>query len=70
MQRRGKHTSITTEELSGNGVFCWVRVEAMQRGTQMTEKSQDKAQPNIEHIRVLNLAAVKLPTVQVTKLPL
>jgi hypothetical protein len=29
MQRRGKHTSITIEELLGNGVFCWGRPEAI-----------------------------------------
>jgi hypothetical protein len=32
MQWRGKHTSVTTEELLGNGVFCWGLLEAIQRG--------------------------------------
>jgi hypothetical protein len=27
MQRRGKYTSITIEELLGNGVNCWGRPE-------------------------------------------
>jgi hypothetical protein len=26
MQRRGKHTYVTMEELLANGVFCWIRV--------------------------------------------
>jgi hypothetical protein len=30
----------------------------------------DKAKPDIENLRGLNLAAVKLTTVQMTKLPL
>jgi hypothetical protein len=25
MQRLGKHISVTTEELLGNDVFCWIR---------------------------------------------
>jgi hypothetical protein len=29
MQRQGKHTSITVEELLGNGVFIWIRLEAI-----------------------------------------
>jgi hypothetical protein len=32
--------------------------------------AKDKAKPNKENIKGLNLAAVKLTTVQVTKLPL
>jgi hypothetical protein len=32
--------------------------------------AQDKAKPDIENARILNLAAVKLTTVQVSKLPL
>jgi hypothetical protein len=32
--------------------------------------AQDKAKPDIENIRGLNLAAVNLTTVQMTKLPL
>jgi hypothetical protein len=32
--------------------------------------AQDKAKPDIENVRGLNLAAVKLTTVQITKLPL
>jgi hypothetical protein len=32
--------------------------------------TQDKAKPDIENITGLNLVAVKLTTVQVTKLPL
>jgi hypothetical protein len=31
---------------------------------------QDKVKPDVENIRSLNLAVVKLTTVQVTKLPL
>jgi hypothetical protein len=31
---------------------------------------QDKAKPDTENIRDLNLAAVKLTTIQVTELPL
>jgi hypothetical protein len=31
---------------------------------------QDKVKPDTENVRGLNLAAVKLTTVQVTKLPL
>jgi hypothetical protein len=31
MQRRGKPISVTIEELLGNGVFCWVRPEAILR---------------------------------------
>jgi hypothetical protein len=27
MQLRGKHTSVTVEELLGNGVHCWGRPE-------------------------------------------
>jgi hypothetical protein len=30
----------------------------------------DKAKPNMEHIRDLNLAVVKLTTIQMNKLPL
>jgi hypothetical protein len=33
-------------------------------------EAQDKAKPDTENIRGLNLVAVKLTTVQVTKLPL
>jgi hypothetical protein len=33
MQRRGKNTSITIQELLGNGVFCWIRPEATKRGS-------------------------------------
>jgi hypothetical protein len=29
IQRRGKHTSITIEELLGSGVFCWGRPDAI-----------------------------------------
>jgi hypothetical protein len=29
MQRRGKHTFVTTEELLGNGVFYVVRAEML-----------------------------------------
>jgi hypothetical protein len=32
--------------------------------------AMDKSKPDTEHIRGLNLAAVKLPTVEETKLPL
>jgi hypothetical protein len=38
MQRRGKDTSITIEELLGNCVFYWGRPEAIQRGSQAAER--------------------------------
>jgi hypothetical protein len=37
MQQRGKHTSITIEELLGNGVCCWGRPETIKRGSQPAE---------------------------------
>jgi hypothetical protein len=37
MQLRDKDTSVTIEELSGNGVFCWGRPEAIVRGSQAAE---------------------------------
>jgi hypothetical protein len=38
MQRRGKHTSITAEELLEDCIFCWGRPEALQRGLQASYK--------------------------------
>jgi hypothetical protein len=35
----------------------------------LTAYEQDKKKPNIENIRGLNLAVVKLTTLQLTKLP-
>jgi hypothetical protein len=32
MQRRGKHTSVTIEELLGDGVFYVVRAKLLQGG--------------------------------------
>jgi hypothetical protein len=38
MQRRGKRTSISIEELLGNGVFCWSRPEAIERRSHNNRK--------------------------------
>jgi hypothetical protein len=57
------------------GVFCEVRTEMLYNEVTSPLRMDmfavlDKAKLDIENIRGLNLAVVKLTTVQVTKLPL
>jgi hypothetical protein len=70
MQRRGKHTSITVQELIGHGVFCWAGPEAIWRGSQAAgielresletaveddwEKMATESQLNLERIELMN----------------
>jgi hypothetical protein len=63
MQRRGKHTPVTIEELLGNGVFPSGRPEAIYRGSLAAVQEYTR-------IRGSNLAVVYITTVRVTKLTL
>jgi hypothetical protein len=53
------------EELLEEVFSVWSVLRLYSEGHQ-----ENKAKPGIEYIRTLNLAAVKLMTIQVTKLPL
>jgi hypothetical protein len=53
-------------------VFTWVRFKAVNETTRIKMKmfvTLDKAKPDIENIRGLNLAVVMCTTVQVSELP-
>jgi hypothetical protein len=69
-QRYGKHvylavdTHPTIEELLEAVFYVWFMLRLYSEGHQ-----ENKPKSDIEYIRGLNLAAVKLTTVQVTKLP-